>query len=261
MIRIGESRAPECIDGIRRHRHKRELLQNRSIEHLRGRSMSVPPREHCTRIPDEGRECRRSHASLIRSRSPARSIARKEDCTNVDDIPPDNTLCQICREINAEDIMSEPGYRHLPLSELRESAKSCGLCRIISGTIGLSWYWVRERSIGCSLILRRGQAVVVDADSNGDEVRRVSYDLYFDGISHFSTFINTLQYALRWFTNEFDPAVKVGVPWRRRLLTNTRSDRSFDVARLWLGNCRGECDQYSVQPNDLPSRLIDLAPM
>lgn len=202
--------------------------------------MSVPPREHCTRIPDEGRECRRSHASLIRSRSPARSIARKEDCTNVDDIPPDNTLCQICREINAEDIMSEPGYRHLPLSELRESAKSCGLCRIISGTIGLSWYWVRERSIGCSLILRRGQAVVVDADSNGDEVRR---------------------YALRWFTNEFDPAVKVGVPWRRRLLTNTRSDRSFDVARLWLGNCRGECDQYSVQPNDLPSRLIDLAPM
>lgn len=54
------------------------------------------------------------------------------------------------------------------------------------------------------------------------------------------------------------------MPWRRPL-TNTRSDRSFDVARSWITDCCGGRGVHATRAisrkpdHQLPSRLIDLA--
>ncbi|KAK5629089.1 hypothetical protein RRF57_004804 [Xylaria bambusicola] len=73
-----------------------------------------------------------------------------------------------------------------------------------------------------------------------------------------------------YFARELDPAVDLGVPFRRHL-TNTRSDASFEVARSWVADCcanrgsHGEPDMAEPQGQSVgniayqhPTRLIDL---
>lgn len=114
-------------------RRRQEILQIRSIRHLRGRARSLSPPTHPMERCPERQERRNSYPNLAKSISAAWSNADIHSRTSVDDIYPDNTLCKMCRGVNAEEVMSESGYQHLLFGELKASAMSCILCNILFG--------------------------------------------------------------------------------------------------------------------------------
>ncbi|KAI0440371.1 heterokaryon incompatibility protein-domain-containing protein [Xylaria telfairii] len=243
---IGPKQRREREEQIRR---KQWLLQKESIVYLQGRAQSLPPLTHPIGIHDERWKRRNSYPNLAKSISEARCSTYTLSQRNVDDICPDNTLCETCRGLDAEVLISESGYQHLLNSELTASAKSCSLCYML-------WSYFNKWDIrmdpckpsrtaewwnNLRVVLRDHRARLVDENGHEEDSQKICY-----------------------FTNELDPAVELGVPWKRRL-TNTRSERSFDVARSWLTDCCEERDMHArktpiEKPSyDPPSRLIDLA--
>lgn len=98
-----------------------------------GRSASHPRIEH-RKLPLSA-ERDKSHVDSY-SEDDSRSVA------GVDDIEPEEQLCETCRGINAEVLAS--GYEHLPLGELQESSYACRLChrlkeKILNSTLKLTF--------------------------------------------------------------------------------------------------------------------------
>ncbi|KAI0431138.1 heterokaryon incompatibility protein-domain-containing protein [Xylaria sp. FL1042] len=269
----------------RSQRRDRRERYNRPVSHLRGRARSLSPRTHWmeetnwgVRKPhsdeeqdlyhdiyldmplkstrdrrvcsSKGEEQRRKSFSTMTVKPPTTSpsVWREPMQCYINNIAPDDALCQTCRMVNAERIISKTGYRHLPLADLKKSSRSCHFCYILRKKLHLA-----KAEIQWSNKLRiylKGQQILVTKLMNQHLVAQTR--------------------NLSYFTDELDPATDLGVPWRRRL-TDTRSNASFDVARSWLTDCcanqgshvisdttKGQKQSASHLYHQFPTRLIDL---
>ncbi|KAI1428664.1 heterokaryon incompatibility protein-domain-containing protein [Xylaria sp. FL1777] len=255
----------------RPQRSDRRGKYDRPISHMRGRARTLLPRTnwleelnwgcrppHNNLSGEEGqyfytlkeeKQRRKSFSDLIVELQPAPLLTRRDTVKSyLNSIEPDNTLCETCRMVNAERIVSESGCHHLPLADLRRSSRCCRLCYLLRKKLLFrsEYRW----STRFRLLLKDGQIFVINTTEN----------------------ITVYQLGFPYFTDEFDPAADLGVPWRRHL-SDTRSDRSFDVARAWFTDCctnqggHGESDRTGQQEqlvndvsHELPTRLIDLQP-
>jgi hypothetical protein len=156
----------------------------RQIDHLGGRASSLSP---ITSWEAEGGEvtypekrhleweeerARRKSFPRCPSSSPRSTVHDEEFQENVaaakpidslNDIDLDDTLCNICRGINAEVIESETGYPHRLLADLEESSANCQLCLFLRHHFGEPEFpWSNRFRV----VLRHQWAEIIDTETN-----------------------------------------------------------------------------------------------
>ncbi|KAI1350980.1 heterokaryon incompatibility protein-domain-containing protein [Xylaria sp. FL0043] len=201
----------------------------------------------------EGEEQRRESFSSMTVKPPSASpsVPREPVGCYLNDVDPDDTLCETCRMVNAERILSKSGYLHHPLADLKISSRNCHFCYLLRKKLHLAkleLQWSNKFRI-----CLKDQHIFVAHTRNLRVVTQTR--------------------SLTYFTDELDPAADLGVPWRRSL-TDTRSNASFDVARSWLADCCANEGSHvgsgttgrqkrsaSHVYHQFPTRLIDLEPM
>ncbi|KAI0142806.1 heterokaryon incompatibility protein-domain-containing protein [Xylariaceae sp. FL1272] len=165
------------------------------------------------------------------------------------DVEREEKLCSLCSGIRADRLAA--GYQHHYVKDLTQSAESCGFCAFLRYNCIFDYPSHSFTSARYYVMLKQTYAQIIDTLERRSPVG----------------------WALNYFTNQGDPAIQFGVPWRR-LLTNTASDESINVGRSWLADCLAgqgkHVSTYLVSPPEpqeshrlspeLPSRLIDIEP-
>lgn len=193
----------------------------------------------------------------------------------------ESDLCGQCCNIDIERLGAAKGYLHQEsIAALSVSAETCELCSLLDTSLMSCPGWSEQvrflpssyhlilkrlpqicparayetashtstapKAIVYAFIVERGQPVV-DLGSNAKDYPEDKSSLFY----------------MELITDEGDPATNFGVPARRRIGENTRSDRSFETARLWLQNClaqRAELSYRFSSDASNPSRLIEIRP-
>ncbi|KAG8158616.1 hypothetical protein KVR01_011738 [Diaporthe batatas] len=196
-------------------------MRSRGMKSLTGDRERVAFRDHISR---RERLRRNSYSWIERRKMPLNTEGdgtntesnseddSSESLSGVDDVEPEEQLCETCRGINAEVLAS--GYEHLHLDELQKSAKFCRLCRWLERGI---YVWSMIPSASFSGLF----SIVLSCESLVVRYPQTSWSERHD---------------FPYFTNEDDPAVQYGVRSRSRL-TTTKSEKSFETARTWLREC------------------------
>jgi hypothetical protein len=151
-------------------------------------------------------------------------------------------FCILCKGINIDTISYKQGYRHSSMGDLRISAKSCPLCRLLT-TAPRKKGWMSRLPDRYQLYVSL-EAVERCPVSHAQkpEFRRTFLRLDMvdseENESRNQDDPSRISVAeLACFTMEHDPAADAGVHWVRKLGTNTASESSFRIAQEWLEQC------------------------